>query len=300
VIRAFLSIWLVWIVSMGCAGGQELEPRAYSPAPVGVNFVVVGVGRAAGGVLLDPSIRIDELHATSEAVTIGYGRTFAVAGRQALFLAAIPIGTLEASGRIGDHRETVSRTGLADPRLKLSIGLAGAPALTPAEFARRQPRTAVGASVSIVSPSGQYDARRLINLGANRWSLKPEIGVSHPMRRWTVEAYTGVWLYTTNDSFYPGSSSRTQDPTVAVQAHTSYEIGRHAWAALDATWFGGGRSAVDGLPRNDRQSNTRVGATVSIPLWAKQSLKGTYSTGASTRAGTDFNAFAVSWQLTVF
>jgi hypothetical protein len=300
VIRTSLCLSLVGMLAAAHASGQELEPRAYSPSPVGVNFIVAGAGRSAGGVVLDPSIAIDDLAATVETVTIGYGRTFAFAGRQALFLAAIPIARLDASGRIGDDRETVARSGVADPHLKLSISLVGSPALTPANFARARRRTAVGVSVSAVPPVGQYDRQRLINLGANRWSFKPEIGVSQPVRRWTFEGYAGIWIFTTNDSYFSGSARRTQEPTTALQAHVSYELGRRAWAAVDGTWYAGGQSSVNGVRQDDRQSNSRVGTTVSIPLWARQSLKLSYSTGATTRAGTDFDAFGVTYQLIVF
>jgi outer membrane putative beta-barrel porin/alpha-amylase len=299
VLRLVTAIVFVWTYLVPCAA-QELEPRAYSPSPVGVSFVVVGGGRSQGGVLLDPSIAVDDLSATIQSVTIGLGRTFAVAHRQALIVAAIPVARMDASGRIGANREAVARTGVADPRVKLSIGLAGAPALAPAEFARAPRRTAVGVSINVVPPLGTYESGRLINLGANRWSFKPEIGISHPVRRWTIEGSAGAWMFGANDAFFPGSGRRTQALMTAFQGHAVYEIWRHGWIALDGTWYAGGESTLNGMSNHDRESNTRVGATFSIPLWARQSVKLSYSTGATTRVGTDFEAFTASWQLTMF
>ena len=284
----------------GVAAAQELEPRAYSPSPVGVTFVVAGAGHLQGDILTDPSIAIDDLHAKVNLVTFGYGRTFPVAGRQALWLVALPLANLEASGRLGDHRESVTRTGVTDLHVKFSMGLVGAPALRPAEFAGAGRRTAIGASVSVVAPVGQYDDQKLINLSTHRWGFKPEIGISQPVRRWTIEGYAGVWLYTANDAFYPGSSRRTQNALASLQAHIGYELGRHAWVAFDSTWYAGGQSAVNGVPKDDRKRNTRVGATLSIPTFQKQSIKFAYSTGATTRVGSSFSSFAVFWQVTMF
>jgi hypothetical protein len=38
------------------ATAQELEPRAYSPSPVGTTFLLGGFGRSEGGILFDPSL----------------------------------------------------------------------------------------------------------------------------------------------------------------------------------------------------------------------------------------------------
>jgi len=38
------------------SSAQDLEPRAYSSSPVGLNFLVATVGRSTGGVLVDQSL----------------------------------------------------------------------------------------------------------------------------------------------------------------------------------------------------------------------------------------------------
>ena len=55
------------------------------------------------------------------------------------------------------------------------------------EGARRQPELVVGASVQVQVPLGQYDADRILNIGANRWVLRTEVGMSIPAGRWNVE-----------------------------------------------------------------------------------------------------------------
>jgi hypothetical protein len=75
---------------------------------------------------------------------------------------------------------------------------------------------------------------------------------------------------------------------------------RRSWLAVNATWFAGGETRIDGVPNPDLQRNTRIGATLSIPILGQQSIKFAYSTGATTRRGSDFNTLNATWQLVMF
>jgi Putative MetA-pathway of phenol degradation len=92
----------------------------------------------------------------------------------------------------------------------------------------------------------QYDSGQLVNLGYNRWAVKPETGVSHSVARWTVEGYASVWTFGKNDSYYPGDAVKRQHPVFALQGHASYVLPGGTWLALDGTRFVGGetRTAV--------------------------------------------------------
>jgi Putative MetA-pathway of phenol degradation len=169
--------------------------------------------------------------------------------------------------------------------------------MSPAQFVKSPPRTVIGASLAAVAPTGQYDSHKLINLGTNRWAFKPEVGLSHPRGRWDLDAYAGVWLFSKNDTFFPGEATRRQDPIVALQGHASYTIKPRAWVAFDATWYGGGKATIDNGAPSSRLSNTRVGATFAWPIGWRQSVKVAYSRGATTRVGSDFRTVAVAWQL---
>jgi hypothetical protein len=152
-------------------------------------------------------------------------------------------------------------------------------------------------SVSVVPPGGQYYSTKLINLGSNRWSFKPEVGISRAIQKWTIEGYSGVWLFTGNDVFYPGTSKSTQQPVLALQAHASYTVRPQLWLAFNATWYTGGTTTVDGVEKANLLRNSRVGSTLSVPIGSRQSVKVSYSTGATTRVGGDFNTVGVAWQL---
>ena len=292
-----LSGVAVFVIWTGNAVAQDLEPRAYSASPIGLNFLVVGGGRSSGDVVTDPSLPFTNVNATLNATALGAGRTFNFFGRTALVVASFPYTWGKASGQVGEASASISRSGLADPRIKLSINLIGGRALSASEFEKLKPSTIVGVSVSLVPPLGQYDRHKLVNLGANRWSFKPEAGLSHAVNKWTFEGYVGVWLFTPNNEYFPGSSVRTQQPIVAVQAHTSYTLKPRLWTAFDATWYSGGAKRIDGTTMGGALRNARVGATVSVPLTPQQSLKFTYARGATTRVGANFTTLGAAWQL---
>ena len=283
-----------------CAEAQELEPRQFSPAPVGTSFVLGGIGTSNGAFVLDPAQPIGNIEADVKFAIIGAGYTFRMFRRQARVLAIVPFSWGDISGDVDGVRQTRDLHGLSDARLKLALGLIGAPALTLEEFANHPHKTVLGVSITALTPIGQYARNQPANLGSNRWGFKPEFGASHPFGPWTIEGALGMWLYARNDAYYPGTRVRKQGPIVTLQVHFSYTFKSGQWLALDGTGFSGGETQTDGIPNDDEQDNTRFGLTLSQPLGKKQSIKFTYSTGATTRRGSDFNTFNVTWQLVMF
>lgn len=282
---------------------QELEPRAYSASPVGTTFVVLAFGRSDGAIGFDPSIPVTDVHAEIFSPVLGLGRTFGIAGRQALATAVLPYAFGEVSGAVGPQLQpaNITRSGLGDFRAKLSINLHGSPALTREQFMRERRRTyLLGTSVIIQAPTGQYDPTKLINLGTNRWAVKPELGFSYPVRKFYLDVYGGAWMFTENASFFPGQNTRQQDPLFTVQAHVSYNVRTHLWLALDGTWYEGAGAHLNHGPETGRQNNSRLGLTCSLPLYKNQSLKIAYSNGVSSRTGSNFSIVSVSWQLLWF
>jgi hypothetical protein len=281
------------------ASAQELEPRAYSPSPLGVNFLGLSYLRSTGGVAVDPSLPLDNIDAEVNTASLVYARTFGLFGRSASIGFVLPYSRADVSGDVFKQQQAVTRTGLADPRLRLAVNLFGGPALDREEFAAREPSTTLGASLIVVAPLGKYDSDRLINLGSNRWAFKPEIGVYQPLGPWSLELYAGAWFYTDNDKFF-GGVRREQEPIATLQAHVGYTFRPNLWVAADATYYAGGRSTVNGVQKDDRQENTRFGLTLSLPVAQGHSLKLNWSEGVTERIGTSFTTFGVTWQYTWF
>jgi hypothetical protein len=291
---------LILIIGISRAAAQDLEPRAYTAAPIGMNFFGVAAGQSSGDVVVDPSIPLTDVHATVNSAAVAGGKTFSLFGRTALFSTVLPYVYGKVTGQVGENREEISRSGLADPRVRLSLNFLGGRALTPVEFEKSRRPTIVGASLTVVPPLGQYDGSKLVNLGSNRWSFKPEAGISHRVKNWIFDGYAGVWFFSANNRYYTGSAVRTQRPIVAVQAHTSYTFKPRLWLAFDATWYSGGTTRINGVQRGVAQRNTRIGTTFSLPLTRHQSLKVAAGKGTRTRVGSDFTTISAGWQFAWF
>jgi hypothetical protein len=275
---------------------QEMEPKAYSASPVGATFLVAAASRNTGSVVFDPTLPIRDVDARISGVALGVGTTFGLFGKLALASAVLPIAWGEMTGLVGEDARSITRQGLADSRYRLSVNLLGNDAMRLREYVKAPRRTIVGTSVTVLAPTGQYDRTRLINLGNHRWALKPEVGVAVPKGPWDIDAYLGVWLFTSNDDFYPGGLERTQDPVVALQGHVSYTFKPRLWLAVDGTWYSGGSAQVEGGQPVGAVSNSRLGATLSLPIGTRQSFKISYSGGVVVRTGTDFRTIAVGYQ----
>lgn len=266
------------------ASAQELEAQSYSDKPPHVSFVASGYVRSDGSVLFDTSAPISDVQAGIDSLSAVYGGTTTVFGRTGSYALVAPYVWADVSGNVGDASRTAVRSGPADLRMRIATNLLGG-----------RSRPLVGASLSIIAPTGQYESSRLINIGSNRWSFKPEIGLALPRGRWLFETSLGAWFYTDNDAFF-GGRRREQDPIASVQVHVSYSFRPGWWVAGSSTYYRGGRSTVGGIENDDVQGNSRVGAVFSAPLSAHQSIKLAWSSGVSTRFGGDFDTWGVFWQ----
>ena len=281
------------------ATAQEMEPRAYSPAPTGTQFVLLSYGYQSGDVLLDSSLPLKDVSIKLNAASFGYGRTFDLLGRQANVAVLFPYLWGTARGTVFEDQVNVHRSGGGDIRLRFSTLLKGGEARSAREFAQRKPATIIGASVSIVVPTGQYDTARLVNPGSNRWAFKPEMGISKPKGRWTFEVNGGAWVFSTNKSFL-GTSRREQKPMASFQGGVIYTLRPRMWVSGNATFYRGGSTVLNDTPNEDRQKNARIGATFSYPLNQHQSFKVVWAKGVTTRIGGNLNTVAVAWQYAWF
>ena len=260
-----------------------------------MNFILAGYAYSSGGVLFDPSVPLENANIKIHGSVLAYARSVKIGGMSGRIDMVVPYAWL--SGTADFQGQPVSRvvSGLADPRIRFTLNLLGAPPLNLAGFKDYRQNFILGVSLQVLFPASQYDPDRLVNIGTNRFTFKPELGVSKKIGPLFAELSGGASFYTVNDEFYQGKT-RSQEPIGFLQGHAVYTFKGGIWAAMDGTYYWGGRTTVDDVEGNDLQKNSRFGFTLAIPVNIRNSLKLNYSTGVSTRTGSDFDLFGLAWQ----
>jgi hypothetical protein len=242
------------------ADAQEAEPRSYTNTPIGLNFLIAGYVYAQGKIAFDPSTAIADTKFHSNTEVLAYVRSFDVGGQSAKFDVIVPASSFSAQGIVNGQPREREMSGLGDPRFRVSFNLLGAPALSAKDFANYKQDLIVGVSLQVSAPLGQYDDSKLLNLGNNRWSFRPELGISKAWGPWTFEVAPSVTFFSNNTDFV-GGNTFAQAPIYAVQGHILYNFQSGVWMALDGVYFAGGRTALNGVKSDNEQASTRAGFT---------------------------------------
>jgi hypothetical protein len=233
-IHAALAVYLS-IAAIG-SHAQDLDPRAYIWIPKSTHTAVAGFSYSYGGVMLDPTVPIQDLKADVQTVVLSYVHSVSFLGLTSQALVATPYSWAQLSGKVHGQQESTTRSGFGDMRVRSTVLLAGAPAASLEQIKQAPRKTILGFSMNMIAPTGQFFSDKLINIGTNRFSFRPELALSQPIgKRGLIDIYSGVWFFTNNTAFYPGNNVRTQEPMGAFQAHFSYNINPRFWVALNTT-----------------------------------------------------------------
>lgn len=283
------------LITISGARAQDLEPRAYANAPVGINFLLAGFNYSEGGVAADPAVPLENAEIQANSFLLGYARTLNIWDMSGKFSMIVPyVGLSGTADFLGQPIPREIR-GLADPRFGVTVNLFGAPALDLKEFKNYQQDLIMGVSLQVTPPLGQYDSNKVVNLGTNRWAFQPEIGISKRLGPVTLEFAVAVDFFTDNNDYLNGQSLE-QAPIYATQGHLIYGFKSGIWCALDGTYYTGGRTTIGGKEHDTLQENTRIGATFAMPVNRNNSIKINASSGVSTRTGSDFDTVGLFWQ----
>jgi hypothetical protein len=266
-----------------------------------VNFLGLGGAFTDGDILFDPALLIEDATMEIDSLAAVYIRTFDLYGKSARLEFIVPFSKGKWKGLLNGIPTTADRQGFGDPRVRLSVNLYGAPALKLKEFmtykATHPVNTTVGAAIAVSAPWGEYSGDRLINLGNNRWVLRPQLGVLHQRGKWEYELTGSVFLYGKNDEFWKGTV-RKQDPLWFLQGHIIKTFKPGLWAGFSMGFGHGARSRINGLPKSD---DSRVGywaLTMGVPITRSQNLKfAFFSARTNTRVDTDLNSYQIGWSI---
>jgi hypothetical protein len=304
--QATLKLALSIAIVACCLRGldaQDLSPRAYLITPVRSNAVTVAWSFYDGSIDFNGAVPNADATGRYSIPIVSYYHSLSFFGRSANFVGTLPYAVGHFQGTAVGVEANLYRSGLADSVYRFAVNVKGAPALAPEEFVKWRQKTLLGVSLKVLAPTGQYDPTKLINWGTNRWSFKPELGYSHRRGKWIFDAYVGVWFFTKNgdywsrNSFFRGTRSQTQAPIGAFEGHVSYDVKPRLWFSIDGNFWFGGKTTVNGVENSfSEQTNSRIGATASVPITRHQSLKFSYSNGTYIRFGGNYQNVTGAWQ----
>ena len=277
------------------AYAQDLEPRAFANTPVGMNFLIAGYAHSKGTVGTDPSVPLTDTEVELNSAVLAYVRTLDLWGRSGKIDLIIPYTWADGRAKLAGQERTRKVSGFSDPRLRFSMLLYGAPALSLEEFRDYKPDIIIGTSLEVTAPLGKYQSDRLLNVGTNRWSFKPEVGISKTIGPLTLEIATGVRFYTDNNNFLSGRTLEV-NPLYSVQGHLIYSITPGIWLGLNGLYYTGGRGIIDGN-KGESLEDARIGLTLALPINRYNSVKLYGSTDMYSKTGTKLDLLGMVWQL---
>lgn len=291
-----VAVALLWLAILPAGlNAQDLEPRTYTNLPVGQNFIGIGYAYSDGEINPSPSVPLKDVELTMKATVAAYVHSLDLWGKAGKVDALWGRVCMEGSGEFRGQFVRGDRCGTMDPSMRLSYLFYGAPALSLAEYRKTPVGRVIGISLKVDMPLGDYNNENLINTGSNRWTFKPEIGISNRWGNWSIENALAARFFTDNDNFY-GGTTLEQDPLYQFQTHLIYQLPKGRWVSLNGNYFWGGRTRKDGVKGDDIQQNSRLGLTLAWPLSAQHSLKFYANKGVVTKIGNDSDTFGMVWQ----
>lgn len=299
-----MSSWkaiLAWASAPALCAAQDMEPRRWTHLPIGTDVLAVGYVYTTGDLTFDPVLHIEDATVEMHTALASFTHYFALGQRTARVDVMIPTQSGRWEGLLDGSPRTVNRDGLADPAVRLSANLSGAPALRGQDFlGYRQAhpvRTTVGAALELRVPLGEYQEDKLINLGQNRFAIGTQLGALHTRGEWSFELTGSMYLFTDNDEFF-GESELEQDPLYAAQAHVVKTFGPGFWLSLGAAYGWAGESTVDGVDKDDEKSNLLYGTAFGFQIGDTQSLRFAYARGDTLAdVGADTHSLAAGWSI---
>ena len=219
------------------------KPTSLRHLPIHSNAVTLTYTLQDGNIVFDTSIPITGSTGRVGTETATLFHSFNFFSRSANINISLPYSIGHFQADVNGEPIKLYRSGLNSTTIRLSANLFGAPAMTPAEYMKWHQKLIVGASLTVSTATGQYDPALLINIGNNRWAIKPEVGLSRRWNKWFLDAYAAVWFFTPNNDFYRNKPG-PPDPTAKPRANGLCR--RPTWSTTQSRASGSPSTATTG------------------------------------------------------
>lgn len=295
--RSILSTSVGLALLVGSTLAAADNARDWQNLPTDLNLLFGYYSNVDSNTPIDTSLPLDGLSLNADLYILRYARSFAIDGRSSAIQLIQPYADVEASFDNAQFFKGTQRNGgMADTQVVIVHNLFGGPALSKEEFAAWTPETFLTGALWVTAPTGDYDKNKVINIGTNRWVLKPEVAFGHPIGPTWLELNSWVSLYGDNDD-YQGDSKLEQRPLYALEGHYSYTFNPALWVSLDGTWSKGGETRINGVNQDNEQENTLLGASLGFMLSTQLGGLLAYTDTVSEQSGSpDVNTWTFRLQ----
>ena len=273
-------VWLALAIQCQPVLAQGDGPRVFMHMPTGISPVSLTWMDLDSNMNFAGNILVPQADIQTSIWALNYNHTFELNDRMAEFWVTGIGGDLSAT--LSDPGLGLLRTstsGIADPYFAMRVGLIGASAYRPAEFAKHPPEFSMWLLTGANLPWGEYDASRPLNLGTNRWSARLGLPMSVPIGEhgttW-LELNPSVYFYGDNDEPFR-ADKREQDALYVAEAHLSHNFTPRFWGSVDIRYRHGGETTTDGLS-DDNQMN-QWGGGISLGYTFSQRWSGFFGYG---------------------
>ena len=277
---------------------EEIEPRRWAHLPINSNFLGTSYIYTKADIAFDPLLKIEDAESRIHAWAAKYIRTFTLFDKSARIGVAQAYLKGEWSGLLDNIPKKIKRSGWSDTLIRFAINLYGAPPLQGEKYLQyrssKKSETIIGAAVSVQIPTGKYMNDRLINLGTNRFTFRPQVGIVHNYEKWSAEVTGTVAIFTDNTDFFNGQTLK-QDPFYTLNSHVIYNFNRAMWGGVSFGIDFGKESTVDGIKKNDKKENLAWVISYGYSINERLSLKCAYiETKKQEATGLDSKSFLIS------
>lgn len=241
-----LAVLITGVLSASCAAAFDVDAGDYTALPAGTTLAAVYYQHASRDALYAGGHRLAGDNRLDSEIGILRGVHYLKLGDYLIdpqFL--LPFGSLEGKGSLsGLGRES----GVGDLILASTLWLVNRP----------DSGTYFGLTPFLQLPTGDYDGKRALNLGENRWRLTLQGGFITPLaEKLLLDVIGDVTVYGKNDDFGPGGAKMTQKPLYQLQTHLRYQLTPSWDLRLGVSQLYGGETEVDNVARHDRQKTTK-------------------------------------------
>lgn len=295
IVKYFIFIFLIIFQPLFA---QDLEPRRWNFLAAGSNILGINYGHISGEIGFDPVLDVKDTKVKRDFLLINYTRFFLLSEKLMRFDVVLPLHNAKWNGLLSGEEATRHDKGFGSPLFRLSVNLLDTES-TMLNDSVDVIKTVVGASIALRVPWGKYDADKLLNITANQYTIRPQLGVVHTRGPWSYELTGSVYYFTDNDNFFNGNKLQKR-PFYSAQTHMIYIFEKGIWGSLSAGYGKGGALRINGVNRDDKREGFLGAVSLGMPVTETQSLKlsciwAKTQTDTETRSKT--NTITAGWSI---